>query len=373
VPARLEQFFDAAESGKWEDLDAAFHSLSEYKRLALEEADKKTEATGEIDQELMATMKLSQSVTEMYGVAQAAHNWPAQRLLDYGNAILDSLHPGMVYLGGTDAGRYIPTLLNETTEGERHVVLTQNAFADGTYLEYARALYGDRLNAPTADDSQRSFSEYLTDAQKRFHHDQDFPDEPKQLRPGEDVRVTENRVQVSGQVAVTAINERLVQILMEKNPGVPFAVEQGFPLVSTYSGATPLGPIMELGTPSQPGILTAERAAEAVDYWRVVAQQFADTSATDSLDARNAYAKMASEQGTLLLKRDYATEAEQAFRIANEISPANSEAVFRYVSLLGDQQRLDDAIRVVESAMKAAPENAQFRELADSVRKWGQR
>jgi tetratricopeptide (TPR) repeat protein len=373
VPPRLDQFFDTAESGKWEDLEAAFKSLSEYKRLALEQADQKTDASGEIDQELTATMKLSQSVSEMYGVAQAAHNWPAQRLLDYGNSILDSLRPGMVYLGGTDAGRYIPTLLNETRDGERHVVLTQNAFADGTYLEYARALYGDRLTTPSAEDSQRSFSGYLADAQKRFHHDQDFPNEPKQLLPGEDVRVTDNRVQVSGQVAVNAINERLVQILMEKNPGVPFAVEQGFPLVSTYSGATPLGPIMEIGAANQPGTLTAEGATEAVDYWRAAAQQFADTPPTDSLDARNAYAKMASEQATLLLRRDYAPEAEQAFRIANEISPANSEVVFRYADLLLGQLRFDDATRVVENAMKAAPENTQLRELADSLRKQKQK
>jgi hypothetical protein len=47
---------------------------------------------------------------------------PAQKLLDYGNAVLGALRPGMVYVGGTDPGRWIPTLLNETSESERHIV-----------------------------------------------------------------------------------------------------------------------------------------------------------------------------------------------------------------------------------------------------------
>ena len=116
----------------------------------------------------------------------------------------------MVYVGGTDPGRFIPTLLNETGDGERHVVLTQNALADGTYLEYLRFLDGDRMTALRRRIRSARFRTISADAQKRLAHDQQFPDEPKQVRPGEDIRHTDNRVQVSGQVAVMAINERAV-------------------------------------------------------------------------------------------------------------------------------------------------------------------
>src|SRR5438094_626452 len=75
-----------------------------------------------------------------------AHKWPAQKLLDYGQTILGSLRPGMVYVGGTDPGCFIPTFLNETSEGERHVVMTQNALADGSYLDYLNFVYKDRMN-----------------------------------------------------------------------------------------------------------------------------------------------------------------------------------------------------------------------------------
>jgi len=78
---------------------------------------------------------------------------------------------------------------------------------------------------------------------------------------------------------------------------------------------------------------------------------------------------MASEQGALLLKRDYASEAEQAFRIATEISPGQADAVFRYVSVLNQQARFDEAVRTLENATKAAPDNQQFRDLATALRK----
>src|SRR5258708_24351415 len=80
------------------------------------------------------------AVLDAYGVAEQAHLWPAKQLLDYGNAILDSLRPGMVYVGGTDNGRWIPELLNDTSSGEQHIIITQNALADGSYAEYIATL-----------------------------------------------------------------------------------------------------------------------------------------------------------------------------------------------------------------------------------------
>ena len=145
-------------------------------------------------------------------------------------------------MGGTDPGRFIPTLLNETSEGEHRIVLTQNALADNTYLDYVRFLHSDRFATLTPEESQGAFQSYLADAQKRLMHDQQFPNEPKQILPGEDVRIIDNRVEVSGQLAVMAINERLLQTLMDKNPDFSFALEESFPLKSTYSNAVPLGP-----------------------------------------------------------------------------------------------------------------------------------
>src|SRR6185437_589816 len=115
------------------------------------------------------------AVLETFGGAEQAHLWPAQKLLDYGDAVLGSLRPGMVYVGGTDPGRFIPTLLNERSEGERRIVLTQNALADSIYLDYLSFLYADRFATLPPEDSQRAFQDYMADAQKRLQHDQQFP------------------------------------------------------------------------------------------------------------------------------------------------------------------------------------------------------
>ena len=113
-----------------------------------------------------------------------------------------------------------------------------------------------------------------------------------------------------------AINEKLFQLFMEKNPGASFAIEQSFPFNSTYADATPLGPIMELRVQDEQNGLTRERAAQSVDYWRTAAEKLSSgPGATDSLYPRLAYAKMAAEQASLLLERGYAAEAEQTLRL----------------------------------------------------------
>jgi hypothetical protein len=210
----------------------------------------------------------------------------------------------------------------------------------------------------------------LSDAQKRLAHDQQFPDEPKQIRPGEDVQIRDNRVQVSGQVAVMAINERLLTMIMDKNPDAAFALEESFPLKSTYATAVPMGPIMELRVPDSQTAFTQQAAAQAVDYWQTAANQLVNDPETpvDS-DPRKAYSKMASAQANLLSDHNFIPEAEQAFKAATEICPTSPEAVFGYVNLLVSHNQLADAVPVVESAVAAAPDNQQFRDLLQNLKR----
>jgi len=343
----VERFFDAVEGGRWEEIEAAFNAL------------RGEHASQPRSDDLWAIWR---PIQETWGVAREAHNWPAQKLLDYGEDVLGSLRPGMIYVGGTDPGAFITTFLNETSEGERHVVFTQNALASGPYLDHLNFLYGDRLATLTHDESKRLFEEYQADARKRLEHDQQFPNEPKQVRPGENVSIVDGKVQVSGQVAVMAINEKLFQLFMEKNPDVSFAIEQSFPFNSTYAGATPMGPIMELRVQDEQNALTRERAAQSVDYWRTAAEKFnSGPEATDSLFPRLAYAKMAAEQASLLLEHGYAAEAERTLRLANEIGPGSPEPFFRLVNLLVTQGRLDDALVAAEAIHGNLPSPERLR------------
>ena len=352
VPPDAEQFFKVAETGSWEELQTLFKTMKERRNK------------GE-GPEAQALAELWPVLTETYGVIEQTHKWPAQKLLDYGHAILDSLRPDMVYVGGSDPGRFIPTLLNETSEGNNHIVLTQNAFADGSYLQYARFLYADRLNALTGEDSQRTFMEYLTDAQRRLQHDQQSPNEPTQLRRGEDIRMVENeggagnRVQVSGWTAVMAINERLLNTLIQKNPDLSFAMEESSPLPSTYTNAAPLGPIMELRAADPQSALTPDKVAQSLDYWRSMAQQLSgDPEASESAETRSAWSQMATAQANLFASRNLSAEAEQAYQIAAELSPTTFPPVSQLAELLARAGRAPEANQLLDNFTARNPSQA---------------
>jgi len=355
MPPEVERFFDAAEAGRWDELKGLFASLKHRRE-------------GPDGNEGLRT--LWPAILETFGVAEVAHDWPAQKLLDYGDAMLDSLRPGMVYVGGTDGGRFIPTLLNETSDAEHYIVLTQNALADASYLQYVRFLYGDQLATLTDEDSQQAFQAYMADAQARFTHDQDHPDEPKQLRPGEDVRLTDGRFQVSGQVAVMAINEKMLEALMNKNPALSFALQESFPFKSTYPDAAPLGPIMELRAQDVQTTFTADTAAGALNYWRDAAQQLpVGSDIPADQEVLRAYSKLATAQAGLLAAHNFGAEAEQTYRVAIDICPDSPDAILPYVNLLVTQRRLAEAVPVVEAAVRAAPDNQNFRDLLDTLKK----
>ena len=182
--------------------------------------------------------------------------------------------------------------------------------------------------------------------------------------------MTEGRIQVSGQVAVMAINENLMQTLMNKNPGLSFALQESFPFKSTYQDAAPLGPIMELQAPDVQATFTATAAAQALDYWRNATQQLPIGSETsEDQEVLRAYSKLATAQAALLAAHNFSAEAEQTYRLATEICPYSPEAVFSYVNLLATQQRFAEAVPVVETAVRAAPDNQQLHDLLDTLNK----
>ena len=359
IPPEVEKFFDAIESGNWDDIHARWDAMA--KRSG--QYERSTTHSPDLD-------PFWPSVLDAYGVAEQAHLWPAQKLLDYGHAILDSLQPGMIYVGGTDDGRWIPELLNDTSDSEHHVIVTQNALADGRYLQFLSDLYGDGLASLSQEESQRAFQQYMDDGQKRLEHDQQFPDEPKQVRPGEDIQVVDGKVQVSGQVAVMAINERLLGMLMDKNPDHSFAIQESFPFSGTYPSALPLGPLMELRAADGQDSFTADRAAQSLDYWRNQAQQIlADPEAAGSDAALKSYSHDAVAAANLLAAHDFNTEAEQAYRLATQLWPASPESVGDLAALLARTGRGDEAQQLLDNFNRQYPD--QQKNLEKSRAAWG--
>jgi hypothetical protein len=346
IPPEVEKFFDAVESGNWESITNQWHELAVHSS----QYEFSTNHWEHLD-------PFWPSVLDAYGVAEQAHLWPAQKLLDYGNAVIGALRPGMVYVGGTDNGRWIPELLNDTSDGEQHIVVTQNALADSRYLDFVNDLYSDRMTPLTQDDSTRAFEAYVSDARKRLEHDQQFPDEPKQVLPGEDFQVVDGQVQVRGQTAVMAINGRLLQMLMQKNPEMSFAIEQSFPFRETYADALPLGPLMELNARNDQNTFTAERASQSLDYWRNATQQvLSDFDATSSEAVLKSYSHDASVAANLLAAHNFDSQAEETYRLATQLWPGNPECVGGLANLLAANGREAEARQLMDNFSKQYPD-----------------
>ncbi|HTL15810.1 MAG TPA: M56 family metallopeptidase, partial [Patescibacteria group bacterium] len=299
--------------------------------------------------------------------------------------VIDNIPPGSIYFGGTDPGRGLPTaFVKSQSEGDPFFILTQNALADGGYLKYLRETYGNRIYTPSDADSQNCFNEYLADALKRFEHDKKFPFEPKQLRPGENVRMENGHGAVSGKVAVMSINALLAKIIFDRNPTRDFYIEESFPLDWMYPHLEPHGLIMRINRePLQQ--LSADVLVRDRAYWhglvagmvgepigeatpaKIVAEfveavyvkQDLSSFSGDRAFIRNDYAKRlfsklrSSIAGVYAWRESHpsnaaeaerlAIEADLAFRQAYVLCPYSPEALFRYTEFLTQHHRNDDA------------------------------
>jgi hypothetical protein len=149
-------------------------------------------------------------------------------------------------------------------------------------------------------------------------------------------------------------------------------LEESFPLKSTYEGAVPLGPIMELRAQDGESLFTAESVAHSLDYWRTTAQQMlSDPEASSSPDTLKTYAKMASAQANLLLDHNYSAEAEQTYRLASEIWPGCPEAAFSLWQLLAHTGRAGEAHRLIDDFALKHPDQRSdleaFRKTLPSI------
>lgn len=253
------------------------------------------------------------------------------------------------------------------------------------------------------DDSQRCFKEYLDDAQRRLA--------AKQLKPGEDVRIVDNRVTVSGQVAVMAINALLTKVMFDKNPDREFYIEESFPLEWMYPYLTPYGIIMRINRNPLPELpqdvvdrdhaFWSEYSTRLIGNWITYdtpisnicafAEQVYERKEKPSTfkgdwaflrdgDAQKAFSKLRSSIAGVYNYRISAArtpqdqqrmlkEAEFAFKQAYAFCPYSPEALFRWVNLLLTTGRIDDALLLANTSQKLDPFNGQIENLIFELRR----
>lgn len=279
--------------------------------------------------------------------------------------------------------------------------MVNNPYDVGAYLS-------KEIITPTAEDSQKAFSDYIQDAQRRLQHDMAHPNEPKQIKPGEDVRIVDNRISVSGQVAVMAINALLTKIIFEKNPTNEFYVEESFPLDWMFPYLTPYGIIMKINRNPVPE-MTEEIVKKDHQFWSDYSKRLIGNWITydtpvqqicDFIDkvyirrdfhkfegapefvrddnAQKAFSKLRSAIGGVYFWRVQTSknpaenarmlkEAEFAFKQAFAYCPYSPEAVYKYVTLLVNLGRAADAELVVKTCQKFDPDNTAMDALAQNI------
>jgi hypothetical protein len=88
-----------------------------------------------------------------------------------------------------------------------------------------------------------------------------------QLRPEKEVKVVDNRISVSGQVGIMAMNGTIAKLIFERNPNHDFFVEESLPIEWMYPHLTPFGIVMKLNR--QPLLsLPEEILRKDHEFWR---------------------------------------------------------------------------------------------------------
>lgn len=280
----------------------------------------------------------------------------------------------------------------------------------GKHVEAYRRAEGvyphNEIYIPSQDDSQMCFNSYYSDVERRKQHDDEFPNEPHEIQPGEDVNVDPSgRMQVSGQVAVMMINGLLCRVIFDHNPTNEFFVEESFPLPWMYPYEMPFGVIMKINR-NPLAELTQDDFDRDHKFWSDYSQRLCgnfityDTTVqqicdfvqrtyignnyTDfqgdrrfvrDEDAQKAFSKLRSSQAgmyawrcalppesqyheqTPALQEALRKETDFAFKQSFAFCPYSPEAVFRYVQFLMQYNRIDDALLVARTCLNLDPYN----------------
>ena len=308
---------------------------------------------------------LWQPMLEAFGYLEQADRWPGELLTRYADEILSSIPDGSIYFGGTDPGRFIISAHQNMTDSPDIFVITQNALADNTYLDYMRNRHGHRIHLPSKEDANRAFQQYVEDVREG------------RIPAGAEVAVKDGRVSVQGIAGVMMINGILARMIFEENKDRhEFYVEESYVIEWMLPHLEPHGLIMRLH--SEPINFTPAIVKRDFDFWEARAQELIDDPLfIDSEAARRTYSKLRSAIAGLYAHRRMFDDAEQAFRQAIDLYPESPEASFRLADLFLNQRRYMEALSTMEALHTLDPANTRVQsyltQIRDMERKDGRR
>ena len=332
LPPEAEAFFQAVLAGDW---TAASNRFAELK------ADDACQTRRPpLMNELWAPIHETWGLYEVWAGLQEN----SELLAAFTEPILDSLPAGSIYFGGTDAGRFAVTAVNDLQTPPPAFCLTQNGLADNTYMAYLREIYGKRIWLPAPEDSNAAFKQYVDDVKEG------------RIPAGADVKIEDGKVSVQGVGGVMQINGILARMIFDHNKDAhPFFVEESYVLPWMYPYLEPFGLILKLHAEPVPE-LAPETIARDRRFWdETEAKLTAMPEFAGNDAARRLFSKLRAAGAGVYEYRKLDAEAEAAFRQAIRLCPTSPEANFRLADMLAARQRLDEAIAVMENLQAVCP------------------
>ncbi len=305
-------------------------------------------------------------------------------------------------------------------------LLDKPFLAWGRHVEAYRRAEGvyppHEIYIPSPDDSQVCFNNYYGDLEQRLQHDQEHPNEPRQIQPGEDVSVDPRtgRMSVSGEISVMMINGEFCRMIFNKNPTNEFYIEESFPLPWMYPYETPFGIIMKINRDPVKE-LTRDDFDRDHKFWTDYSQRLCgnwityDTTISNICDfvqrtyiqnnyagftgartfirdedAQKGFSKLRDSQAGMYAWRCGSTcppeyreptpelqealrkETDFAFKQAFAFCPYSQEVISRYVPFLMQYGRIGDALLIAKTCLKLDPYNGQIGGLVKNLEQYNQ-
>lgn len=378
--------------------------------------------------------------------------------------IYPEMDQGAILFGGTDPGRFCPTYMifcesfiptskKVDPDFDRRDVylITQNALADGTYLDYLRAHYNrSRQTDPYFfQELFRSEQESTKNLKTNFIARSFIPVDKFFTRKGQIVETrrrangvyppneiyipterdlaaafysfqaeVRTRLEaegkggvdpfadglITGTESVMAINAKLARLIFENNPDREFFLEESFALDWMYPHLSPFGIIFKLNREPLSHI-TDEMIQMDKKFWiqysnRLIGDWISEDTTIDQIcdfavaflslrnvagypvdpkffrdsQAQKSFSKLRGSQAELFAwrYRNSSDPIEQekmldaallAFKQAFCFYPGSPEAVYRLANLLAQAGRIDDAVKITQTAVIVDPHNPNFEQL----------
>lgn len=292
----------------------------------------------------------------------------------FGHDMLNDLPPGSVVIGGTDAGRFVPTYmifgespqppdrkLDPDFDRRDLYIITQNALGDPFYMQYLSDQYSSsRRPVKTA------FERWLG-------RETIYPEQPLILPAPTDVKkavaaalapdpVTGKRT--GGEPMFLVFSATLKWIWNQNRGAHRFFVEESFPMDWTYDYAIPHGLVYELSA-TKLEKLPDDAVARDFTFWADYKSRLLSNPLFGSdFDARRSFSKLRTTGGNIYRHWKMFPEAERAYEEALDLWPGEGNALSALMQVQWQRGEFDAIQKRIEQARLDDPRNEAWKKLA---------